>query len=194
VRSLNLVVRGRLKVLPIRTARLDLVPMTPEFLRASLRHDVAAASEAIGLRLPTDWPDIDHVLALRLEQLDLDPTLQPWLLRAMALRSGEMVGHIGFHTSPGAQYLEPWRPGGVEFGFTVFAPHRRKGYAREASLALMAWAHGKRGVKDFVLTISPDNLPSQRLAAGLGFSRIGEHFDEVDGLEHILAKTFSGAA
>jgi RimJ/RimL family protein N-acetyltransferase len=134
---------------------------------------------------------MDDVLALRLDQLDRDPTLQPWLLRAMALRSGEMVGHIGFHTSPGAEYLEPWRPRGVEFGFTVYAPHRRRGYAREASLALMDWAHREHGARHFVLTISPDNLPSQRLAAGRGFSHIGEHIDELDGIEHILARTLS---
>jgi [ribosomal protein S5]-alanine N-acetyltransferase len=183
-----------LKAVPIRTARLDLVPMTPDFLRASLRRDVPAASETIGLRLPSDWPDIGDVLTIRLEQLEHDPTLQPWLLRAIALRSGEMVGHIGFHTSPGPKYLEPWRPGGIEFGFTVFAPHRRKGYAREASQALMDWAHRDHRVNDFVLTISPNNVPSQRLATELGFSRIGEHLDEVDGIEHILARTIAGAA
>jgi ribosomal-protein-alanine N-acetyltransferase len=179
---------------PIRTTRLDLVPMSPAFLRASLNRDLVAASEAIGLSLPTYWPDIADVLALRLEQLERNPELQPWLLRAVALRNGEMVGHIGFHTAPGAQYLEPWRPGGIEFGFTVFAPHRRKGYAREASLALMDWAHTDHGVKDFVLTISPDNVPSQQLAGSLGFSRIGEHVDEVDGIEHIFARTIHGAA
>lgn len=167
--------------------------MTAEFMRASLRHDIASASEIIGLRLPSDWPDICDVLALRLDQLDRDPTLQSWLLRAMALRSGEMIGHIGFHASPGARYLAPWRPGGIEFGLTVFAPYRRKGYAREAALALMDWAQREHGVRDFVLTISPHNLPSQRLAAGLGFSRIGEHVDEVDGLEYILARTADGA-
>lgn len=58
----------------------------------------------------------------------------------------------------------------------------------------MDWARREHGVRDFVLTISPDNLPSQRLAAGLGFSRIGEHVDEVDGLEHILARTADAAA
>lgn len=167
--------------------------MTPEFLRASLRLDMATATEAIGLRLPSDWPHIADVLAIRLEQLDQDPALQPWLLRAIALRSGEMVGHIGFHTAPGQPYLEAWRPGGVEFGFTVFPPHRRKGYASEASQALMEWAHREHGVKDFILTIGPENLPSQQLAASLGFLRIGEHMDEMDGLEHILARNVSGA-
>ena len=27
-----------------------------------------------------------------------------------------MIGHIGFHTSPGADYLGEWSPGGAEFG------------------------------------------------------------------------------
>ena len=58
----------------------------------------------------------------------------------------------------------------------------------------MEWAHVNHGVKDFVLTISPDNAPSQRLAIELGFSRIGEHIDEVDGIEYILARSVAGAA
>ena len=97
-----------------------------------------------------------------------------------------MIGHIGFHTSAGAQYLEQWSPGGVEFGFTIFPPHRRKGYAREASLALMRWARGVYDVTSFVVTISPGNGPSLALAADLGFVRVGAHVDEVDGPEDVL--------
>jgi RimJ/RimL family protein N-acetyltransferase len=52
--------------------------------------------------------------------------------------------------------------------------------------ALMQWAHQVHGVTRFVVTIRPDNAPSQALAAGLGFVRIGSHIDEVDGLEDIL--------
>lgn len=161
--------------------------MTPAFLRASLAGKPAEASSHIGLVLPDGWPDIPEILQLRLQQLEANPALQPWLLRAMALReSGELVGHIGFHTSPGAEYLRQWSPHGVEFGFSVFPQHRRKGYAREAALGLMAWARETHGVTSFVLTISPDNFPSQALAASLGFVRIGEHLDEVDGIEDIL--------
>jgi [ribosomal protein S5]-alanine N-acetyltransferase len=172
----------------IETSRLDLIPMTPQFLRASLDGNVVNASRVIDLALPDTWPDNADVLALRLKQLEANPDLQPWLLRAVALRShGEMVGHIGFHTAPGAPYLDEWCPGGVEFGFTTFPPHRRQGYAREASKALMRWAFDSCGVRDFVLTISPMNHPSQALAAALGFTRIGEHDDEIDGIEDILS-------
>ena len=179
----------------IRTHRLDLIPMTPAFLRASLGGDLIEAGRQVGLALPGTWPDIRDILALRLGQLESEPALQPWLLRAIGLRSsGEMVGHIGFHASPGADYLEPWSPGGVEFGFTIFPPHRRRGYAREASLALMQWARDVHDVSSFVVTISPGNGPSLALAAGLGFVRVGTHVDEVDGPENVLVRNIVSAA
>ena len=176
----------------IHSERLDLVPLTPGFLRAMLRHDLAEAERILGFPLPEGLLDSTDVMALRLEQLEANPTLQPWLLRALVLREQRVaVGHIGFHTAPGADYLRPYAPGGVEFGFTVYAPFLRQGYAREASMALMHWAHQVHGVTRFVMTIRPDNVPSQALAAWLGFVRIGSHIDEVDGLEDILEHRFS---
>jgi len=172
----------------IHSERLDLIPFTPAFLRASLRSDRAEAERLLGVPLPADWPgERERMLSLRLEQLEEDPSLEPWLARAIVLRGDRvMVGHIGFHTGPNPDYLLPYSPGGVEFGFRVEEPYRRRGYAREASLALMRWAHDEHGVAKFIMTISPENVASQSLAAGLGFVRIGSHIDEVDGLEEIL--------
>ena len=171
----------------IRTQRLDLIPMTPAFLRASLDGDRDRAAATIGLRLPETWPDAPSLLALRLGELESDPTLQPWLLRAMGLRqTGELVGYIGCHTAPGAPYLDQWSPGAVEFGFTVCPPHRRQGFAREAAVALMRWASDEHLVASFVLTISPNNAPSLALAASLGFTRVGSHMDEEDGPEDVF--------
>lgn len=171
----------------IHSERLDLVPLTPVFLRAALEHDLAEAERILELSLPDGLLNSSDVLSLRLQQLEGEPTLQPWLLRAMALRERRiMIGHIGFHTAPGAEYLRPFAPGAVEFGFTVYSLFRRQGYAREASIALMRWAHQVHGITRFVLSIRPDNAASQALAAGLGFVRIGSHIDEVDGLEDIL--------
>lgn len=165
--------------------------MTPEFLAASLRGEVVSAGRYLQASVPFDWPDTPDVLSVRLEQLRSNPSLQPWLLRAMCHReTNEMVGHIGFHTAPGADYLNDWMPGAVEFGFTVFAPHRRQGYAEEGALALMKWAYDTHGIGKFVLSIAPHNVPSQSLAAKLGFARIGSHVDDSDGLEDILALTY----
>ncbi len=163
--------------------------MTPDFLRASLARDVGAAGPLLHALLPAEWPTgEEEVLALRLAQLDREPALQPWLLRGIVLReAGVMVGCIGFHDSPGSENLLTYSARGVEFGFTVFAPFRRRGFAREAALALMAWAREADCSAEFFLSISPHNLASQALASGLGFVRVGSQMDEVDGIEDVLA-------
>lgn len=172
----------------IHSERLDLIPMTPGFLRASLEGEIRQAEQLLQLSLPAEWPEEEtDVLSLRLKQLETEPAYQPWSLRAMVLRgTGRMVGHIGFHSAPGSEYLRPFSPNGVEFGFTVFPGFRRRGYAREASLALMRWANQAHHVSNFVVSIRPDNAPSRALATQLGFVRIGSHVDEVDGLEDVL--------
>ena len=171
----------------ISSQRLDLIPMTPAFLQTSLQGDLNRAAKLLEATLPAEWPENRRLLELRLTQLDADPTLEPWLLRAIVLRETHtMIGNIGFHTAPGPDYLEEYSPGAVEFGFGIDEPYRRQGYAREASLALMGWARDSHGVRTFILTISPDNIPSQNLAAQLGFICIGSHIDEVDGEEDIL--------
>ena len=173
----------------IHSERLDLVPLTPAFLRAMLEGDLAKAGRVLGMPLPDGLDDSNDVFALRLEQIENEPAYQPWSLRAVALREPlRMIGHIGFHTGPDPEYLRSLAPGGVEFGFTVYPPFQRQGYAREASLALMDWARQAHGVTRFVLSIRPDNTASQALAAKLGFVRIGSHMDEVDGLEDILER------
>ena len=178
----------------IHSERLDLVPLTPAFLRAMLEHDLAGAVGILQVGLPDGLLDSAHIIAWWLKKLEADPTYQPWSARAMVLRERRaMIGHIGFHTAPDAEYLRPYAPGGVEFGFTVYPPFLRQGYAREASMALMHWAYDVHDVTTFVLSIRPDNTASQALAAVLGFVRIGPHIDEVGGLEDILVHSLPDA-
>jgi RimJ/RimL family protein N-acetyltransferase len=121
-----------------------------------------------------------------LQQLK-DPGYQPWSLRAIALHEQQiMVGYFNFHTQPGDAYLLPFSHHGVEFGYEVFPQFRRQGYAREACLALMKWAYEEQHVAEFVVSIAPDNIPSRRLAEGLGFVQVGSHMDEVDGPEDVF--------
>jgi ribosomal-protein-alanine N-acetyltransferase len=170
----------------IASLRLDLILMHSDFLRASLAGDRPAAERLLGRSIPPDWYEKRAIMEMRLTDLQEDPSLQPWLLRAMVLREeGLMVGHIGCHGAPDAAYLRDIAPGALEFGYTVFPEFRRRGYAREAARALMRWAHQEQQVSRFILSIRPDNLPSLCLARQFGFQRIGSHVDEVDGLEDI---------
>ncbi len=171
----------------ITSARLALLPLSPEFLEACLMGELAAATCLLGRPISPEWLAEEALMRVRLDQLHQNPALQPWLLRAIILRAtGEMIGNIGFHSAPGPEYLATIAPAGVEFGYTIFPAFRRQGYAREASATLMAWAGNLHQVRQFVLTISPDNLPSLRIAQRLGFRKVGAHIDAVDGPENIF--------
>lgn len=173
----------------IHSARLDLVPFSAGFMRASLAGELAEAERLLGAKLPFNWPDYPDTYRRRLEQLEADPSLLRWLMRGMILcETGSMIGHIGFHTGPNPEYLRELSPGGIEFGYTVCESHRRRGFATEAAEALMNWARTEHGLTRFVVSISPENLPSRALAARFGFRKIGSHIDEEDGLEEIFER------
>jgi len=172
----------------IHTARLDLVLMTPTFFGAAIVDDRVLAAHVLGVPVPADWWPVSHHKLDRLEQARRNPALVPWLERAIVLRTTQtMVGSIAFHMAAEPEPVRPLGPGGVEFGYTIFAPFRSQGYATEASQGLMGWAQ-QQGVTRFILTISPQNQPSLRIAAHFGFVKIGSHIDEEDGLEDIYER------
>lgn len=171
----------------ISSDRLRLVTLSPDVLRSSLSRDAASVERLLDLSVPRDWYEEEDLIRFRLEQLAEDPGYLPWSVRAIALPAErQMVGYINFFTKPAPDYLESHAPAGVEFGYEVFPPYRRRGYAREACRAIMRWAHEQEGITEFVVSISPGNVPSLRLAESLGFERVGSHIDEVDGPEDIF--------
>jgi ribosomal-protein-alanine N-acetyltransferase len=90
--------------------------------------------------------------------LEAEPGFQPWSLRGIVLREERvLVGDIGCHTMPGPAYLAELAPGGVEMGYGLLEPWRRRGIATEAIGALMHWAGREHGVRRFVVSISPAN-------------------------------------
>lgn len=163
----------------IRTPRLRLVSLSPAFLRAALEGRLGEAALLIGGQLPEGWPGADAgVLRRRLEQLEADPSEQPWLLRGMLLSTDRtLVGLVGFHARP--------RDGTVEIGYRVNPQHRRQGYAEEAVRALLGWAHAQ-GVQRCLASVSPTNEPSLSLVRKLGFGHTGSQWDEEDGLELVF--------
>ena len=168
--------------------------MTPTVLRAMLAGKAGEAGRLLGLATPATLAIPRSYLELRLQQLESDPALQPWLIRAICLReAGVVVGDIGFHSAPGHESLAQLSPGGVEFGYSVLEAWRRQGIATEGVEALTGWARKVHGVTRFVVSISPNNLRSLGLAAKLGFRKIGSHIDEEDGPEDIFERTYASS-
>lgn len=171
---------SRISVPSILSRRLALVSISPEAAEAIIGGDLLTAGKVLGgLVLPVDWPaELEGLLRLRLSQMREDPGIQPWLARAMVLRTPDqtVVGHCGFHGPPR-------RRGEVELGYTVLEPFRRHGLATEASIALMRWATETHNVRHFVASVSPTNSASLGVIRKLGFVQTGVQWDDEDGEE-----------
>jgi len=175
----------------IESTRILLPILGTPVLQALLQDDRLTAGRLLGCRIPPDMPLSELPLARRLKQLRADPTVEPWLLRAIVERtSGTMIGRIGFHSPPRPDDLAQVASDGVELGYGVHQPFRRKGYAREAAIALMHWAYAHHDQRCFVLSVSPQNIASTAMAESLGFTPCGSHVDEEDGLEVYFVRRF----
>lgn len=162
--------------------RLVMVPMSLELMETLLRGDRDAAQQLVGYRIPDDWPEaVESTLKFRVPVARAYPAALSLLYRVMVLRADPevVVGRIGFHG--------PVDEGGmIEIGYEVFPAYRRRGFAREAVVAMFALAERDPAVRRLRASVSPDNLPSRRLVTGLGLVEIGVQWDEEDGEETIF--------
>ena len=173
----------------LRSHRLDLVSMGPALLEALLADDRARAAQIGGFQIPDDLILSKRTFEMRLRQIRANPEVQPWLLRAIVIRESRMMcGRIGFHTAPGPEYLRDLAADGVEIGYSIGEPFRRRGFAKEAALTLMRWAFEIHQQRSFIVSIAPDNVASMAMARSMGFREIGSHIDEEDGLELIFER------
>ena len=166
---------------------MDLHDLSPELMRAVLARDWPAAGALAPYPVDAEaFEGSDHVLGLRIAQLEQDPSEQPWLYRAAVLRAtGRVVGRAGFHAPPDDT-------GTVEIGYEVLPAQRRQGLAAELAVGLLRWA-AERGAAACLASIRPDNTPSLALTQRLGFVRIGEQLDDIDGLEWVFRLPLDGA-
>jgi len=170
----------------IETARLLLRLIPPQAVHAALSGDVKTLERDIAATVPADLLEEPDVLRHAQARLAEDARYLPWSARAIVLKqSREMIGHVRFHSRPDPEYLRPYARHAVEFGYAVFDAHRRRGYAEEALTGLMQWARRVHGVGRFVASVSPVNEPSTKLVAKLGFEKVGEYADPIDGIEYV---------
>jgi RimJ/RimL family protein N-acetyltransferase len=168
---------------PIPTKRFELVSMSMPFMQALLRHDLDAAAAEIGAAVPPNMPDdLEHFLEYRIGDLTADPTVQPWLGRAIVLEDAagrRIIGSIGFHAPPDES-------GRVEIGYRVEPDHRRQGVATEVVQAMFDWACREHDVTRFRAATAPDNVASQAVLKRFGFRQVGVQIDEYDGPELVF--------
>jgi ribosomal-protein-alanine N-acetyltransferase len=174
----------------IDTPRLILMPATSESLRAELvGRDVLA--EVLDVDVPESWPP---------ELYDADAVR--WTLSALESRRGRggwsfyyvverpapgtrarLAGGGGFVGAPDAT-------GTVEIGYSIVPERRRRGYAREAVDAWVAWAFTHAGVSRVVAHTLRALTPSIRVLQSAGFTYVGPHAapGEPDAIQYELRR------
>ncbi len=151
----------------IQTERLVLVALLPEDIEALIAGDLERFAVLTGFRFPPDNPTIGdlrwHLMAIQADDRHL-----PWRIRVIVERSSNMVvGSINLKGPPSDA-------GDVEIGWGLFENVHGRGYATEASAAVMQWAVQQPGVRSISATVPDDNHRSQRLAKKLGLIRTSE--------------------
>jgi RimJ/RimL family protein N-acetyltransferase len=162
----------------IETERLQLVLIPLAALEALAAGDPATASTVMGFAVGELRPGHPGIWERRAGQIRADPSVAPWLVRLIVERAtGRVVGDVGLHDAP--------IDGMVEIGYSVRPEQRRRGIALEAAAGLFSWAAGRPGVTTFRASISPDNDASLAVVRRLGFTEVGDQWDDEDGLELI---------
>ena len=155
--------------LRLETERLDLVALSSELVVAFDDRD--RAERLLGAVLPSGWPDgeLSGLLAIYGPRIAEDPERLgwgPWLLVARA--AGSVVGSAGFMGK------RPEEGESIELGYGVHADYRSRGYATEATRALVDWAVSQRAVERVIAKCDPANAPSVRVLEKIGMTRCGK--------------------
>jgi len=154
--------------LHLKTERLNIIACSLQVARAIVT-DKSKVETILAARVSDDWPALDllEFLPFYAQQLETDPSLLGWgvwlMIHAM---ERVVIGDVGFKGKPGHE-------GTVEIGYSVIPAFRNRGYASEASQALIHWAFIQQGVKRIIAECSDDNAASIRILEKLGMKRLG---------------------
>jgi RimJ/RimL family protein N-acetyltransferase len=152
----------------IETERLLLVSLLPEEIEALIAGDAERVALLTGFTFPPDDPNRGVDLSWHLRALQADCNQLSWRIRVIVERlSNTVVGSINLKGPPNAD-------GDVEIGWGLNEDARGKGYATEASAAVIYWASKQPRVATISATIPDDNYSSRRLAVRLGFARTSD--------------------
>ena len=158
----------------IQTERMELIPATPDLIRAALV-DHAYLGKCLGARIPASWPPefYDAVgLEYTLLRLEAGAEQAGWWMHFFVLRGQSPEGRVLIGT--GGYKGPPADDSTVEIGYTVASEYQRKGYATEASRGLVSHAFKFPEVRRVVAETLMELTASIGVLEKLGFRFVGE--------------------
>jgi RimJ/RimL family protein N-acetyltransferase len=162
------------RLLALTTERLRLVPFTAGALDVLIDKDRARLEALTGVRFPEPLlapPLMEDALPSLREAVRTaagEPGWGPWLASARA--TSEAIGCVGLG--------RPDQRGRVVLGYAIYPKFEGRGYATEATRALITWSLDQVGVAAVRATIPPWHTPSLRVALKAGMQQVGTARDE----------------
>jgi RimJ/RimL family protein N-acetyltransferase len=159
----------------LETRRLVLVPFQADAIEALLNRDEARLTALTGYRFPRPLgppPLMAEVLPMVRDRLRAEPaTLGWWTWLTVDRASGHVTGALGFGGPPDEQ-------GAVMIGYATYPGADHRGFASEATEALVAWALAQPGVERVCASIPADNMAARRVAEKVGMRVAGTVWEE----------------
>lgn len=164
----------------IETARLRLVPYSPQMLIALIEGD-AGFEERFGMRVAEGLRtfyrsgDVSPAWLEALRAASSAPA-DVWRhgLAAVLREAGVIIGGVGFKGPPDAD-------GVVEVAYGIAPEFQGVGYATEAVAAAVAYVFATEPVRRVVAHALPTGQASMRVLTKCGFEHVGEVVDPGDG-------------
>jgi RimJ/RimL family protein N-acetyltransferase len=163
----------------IQTARLSLIPVTPESLLIQQLNDAgmkAKLGACLNAIVPAEWPPEHwepHVLDYLLNLYAESPEAVGWC-RYIVLRNASgstLIGTFGAGF-PNAETRE------TEIGYGILPSWQRQGFAPEAVAAMLPWLAAQREIRAFVAQTFPRLRGSIRVLEKCGFELAGAGLEE----------------
>jgi RimJ/RimL family protein N-acetyltransferase len=159
----------------IETDRLELIPFTADAIDLLLARNQSGLRETTGLEFPEPLrppPLMEELLPQVRDRLRVEPaTLGWWTWLAVERDSRRVTGALGFGGPPDSE-------GAVMVGYSTYPGADGKGYASEATRALVDWALAQPGVTRVCASIPPENWPARRVAEKVGMEVVGTVWEE----------------
>ncbi len=152
----------------LTTTRLQLVACPLTVVEAA-KVNPSEVERLLVVRVPNGWPtpDLQDILPFYAHKLAADPLLLGWGAWLMIQRAQRtVIGDLGFKGKPDSD-------GTIEMGYGVLPAFQGRGYATEATQALVAWAFSQPRVQRIVAECLADNIASIRVLEKLGMRRYG---------------------
>jgi RimJ/RimL family protein N-acetyltransferase len=161
----------------ITTARLELVAITPESLASEQASD-GQLGQILNCRVTSEWPHADwepHVLELLQQTFAKDPTDIGWhryvILRPTDNQPATLIGSVGGFRWPDDHEA-------AEVGYAILPEFRLRGYALEATKAMLTWIEATNSVKTIFAHTFPHLAGSIRILDQCGFTLEGPGKEE----------------